>query len=172
MFGIWVFTSQGAPGSLVLKCLLHAAGRDPVGPARTGLEATSCPSGSALSQLTCPEAPHLLSLARVSVYATFCPWALQAGCTPGSALPTVLPQLRRQAGTLAFAETFLCPALGWDLVLITNPCSGAWSLLRQVRKGGSERPSDLPRSTQPVHSRAAGGPGLLDPEARAASPTP
>lgn len=81
--------------------------------------------------------------------------------------PCLPVYLGRQAGKLAFTEPFLCPRLQASL----QTCAAALgAFLVQVRNGGSGRLRDLPRSTQPIRSRAAGDPGLLDPKAHAASP--
>lgn len=86
MFGIWVFTSQGAHGSLVLKSVSFIQGGGPCGPSRGWIwRPWSCYSRSALGQLDATKHPHLLPLAQVFFYARVGPWVLEAG-TPQAAL--------------------------------------------------------------------------------------
>lgn len=104
MFGIWVFTSQGAHGSLVLKSGSSCSGGGPLW-AWPGLLLQAClPTAHTCSEAPphCPPPhPGLLSC-RVL------PMGAKAGCALDSIISASLPHLRRQAGELAFTEPFLC----------------------------------------------------------------
>lgn len=112
MFGIWVFTSQGARGSLVLKCgSSMQEGRDPSGPSGARFR------GCRLLLRACSLTARMLPLSPGLLLCQILP-VLEAGCAPGST------HLGRQAGKLAFTEPFLPPSLWAD-----------WSSLQPLPQG-------------------------------------
>lgn len=148
MFGIWVFTSQGAHGSLVLKCGSSMqcgswrAGEDLVGLARAVFRGSSAAitPGLIIDNSRALKHPHPALHPRSLV-----PDSALGG---GGACPKLSSCLTWEGRPRIWHLTRLpmSQTREWILVLTTALCGGAQCLPLQLVCRGS----DLPRSTQSV----------------------
>lgn len=164
MFGIWVFTFQGAHGSLVLKSgSSMQRGRDPVGLARTVTSGLPTDRSHALKH---PH-PSPCSPSPGSPFMPDLPMGAGGWVCPGQ------HYLRRQVRKPAFAERFLCPCSGLGLSFPYKPVQQASvpSWYRRTIKAQRGLVTCPGAHSQSI-AALLGYPGHLDPQSPCCQPCP